>query len=220
MMTTARMTHERRIGMRRLIQRRGPTWPSVDKRSRSIRQFSIPLGQLNTNPPGLGTSVAVCFPVRCRFDAPLSGNPHMPATLKFLPLTAAALMLILFGIPLPTVRAADDGVRYLNPSKSDGSSAAVIVPEGPLVHTAQFLAVSSLGEIVGKGRPREQIDVVLESINGALRLSNPTENPVVVKLNVVTATLDVANEVRRTLAEVYSGREKPAVSYVVGELRR
>jgi len=144
----------------------------------------------------------------------------MPATLKFLPLTAAALMLILFGIPLPTVRAADDGVRYLNPSKSDGSSAAVIVPEGPLVHTAQFLAVSSLGEIVGKGRPREQIDVVLESINGALRLSNPTENPVVVKLNVVTATLDVANEVRRTLAEVYSGREKPAVSYVVGELRR
>jgi enamine deaminase RidA (YjgF/YER057c/UK114 family) len=80
--------------------------------------------------------------------------------------------------------------------------------------------VSHLGEIVGKGRPREQIDMVLESINGALWLSNPTGNPVVVKLNVAAATLDVANEVHRTLAGIYSGRDKPAVSYVVGKLRR
>ena len=143
----------------------------------------------------------------------------MPAHLRFLSIRTIALTAVLFGMPLMPAPAAEEGVRYLDPSETDGSSAAVVVPDGPLVHTAQFLPVDDKRGIIGKGRPREQIDMVLESINGALWLSNPTGNPVVVKLNVVTANLDVANEVRRNLAETYSGPFKPAVSYVVGKLR-
>src|SRR5436190_11125610 len=142
----------------------------------------------------------------------------MPAHLRF-PLTLVVMITgVLSGSSLVSLRAAED-IRYIEPSDSDGSSAAVIVPDEPLVHTAQFLPLDKQQGIIGKGHPREQVETVLEWVNSALWLSNPTGNPVIIKFNVVAANLDVADEVRRTLAEKYSGHDKPAVSYVIGKLR-
>jgi enamine deaminase RidA (YjgF/YER057c/UK114 family) len=115
---------------------------------------------------------------------------------------------------------AEESAQYVDPRRSDGSSAAVIVPDVPLLHTAQFMSVDARGQIEGKGR----LDLQLESILNSLDISLIAERAAfarVVKINVVAADAAVAQKVRDALAtKFFQSREaKPAVSYVTGKLR-
>ena len=142
----------------------------------------------------------------------------MPARLRFLSARIVVVIAAWLGMSPAPLLAAED-IRYIDPSDADGSSAAVVVPNAPLVHTAQFLAFDAAGTIVGKGHAKEQIDLVFAVLESAVWLCDPTGNPTIVKLNVVAANLDVVDAVRRDLAARISNRAKPAVSYVVGKLR-
>jgi enamine deaminase RidA (YjgF/YER057c/UK114 family) len=106
---------------------------------------------------------------------------------------------------------AAEEVRYIDPQEADGSSAAVVVPDEPLAFTRQLLPFDRGSRLSQESGTRQQIDEVLRrAIGGAGR---------VVKLNVVAANLEVAEEVRRALAEKFAGRQaKPAVSYVISKL--
>jgi len=137
----------------------------------------------------------------------------MPASLPF----RAAVLLSLGFVSALT---AQEPVHYLDPRRQEGSSAAVVVPDLPLVHTAQLLAVDSKGEIQGKDR----LDVQLESVLNNLEISLIAEGADftrVVKINVVAADAEVAAKVRAALSlKFFQAREaKPAVSYVTGKLR-
>jgi enamine deaminase RidA (YjgF/YER057c/UK114 family) len=115
---------------------------------------------------------------------------------------------------------AQEAARYVDPQRSDGSSAAVIVPDVPLVHTAQFLALDEKGEIQGKDRLDVQLESVLNSLDSAL-IAGKADFKNAVKINVVAADARVAQKVREALSLKFSqSREaKPAVSYVTGILR-
>ena len=122
--------------------------------------------------------------------------------------------------PCATVLFAQEGARYIDPGRSDGSSAAVVVPNVPLVHTAQFLSVGRSGQIEGPGRLDVQLESVLNSLDIAL-IADGAAFSQVVKINVVARDDAVAGKVREALSLKFfqSGEAKPAVSYVTGKLR-
>jgi enamine deaminase RidA (YjgF/YER057c/UK114 family) len=140
--------------------------------------------------------------------------------LQKLVLCCVILLTVLFGAPLASVLPAQEPARYIDPQRADGSSAAVIVPDVPLVHTAQFLALDAQGRIEGKDRLDVQIESVLNSLEIAL-IADKAEFRNVVKINVVAADAQVAHKVREALSlKFFQSREaKPAVSYVTGKLR-
>jgi len=115
---------------------------------------------------------------------------------------------------------AQEPVHYLDPRREEGSSAAVVVPDVPLVHTAQFLAVDVKGRIEGKDRLDVQIESVLNNLDISL-ISEGADFARVVKINVVAADAEVAAKVRAALSlKFFQAREaRPAVSYVTGKLR-
>lgn len=121
--------------------------------------------------------------------------------------------------PLISFLSAQETAKYVDPRRSDGSSAAVVVPDVPLVHTAQFLPVDARGQIEGKDRLDVQIESVLNSLDISL-IAEGASFAQVVKINVVAVDVTVANKVRDALSlKFFQSREaKPAVSYVTGKL--
>lgn len=122
-----------------------------------------------------------------------------------------ALFLVSFFASLKQGIAAEP-VRYVDPQESDGSSAAVVVPDVPLELTRQFLPFDGPEALPENGGVREQIERVLDQ---ALKGRGS-----IVKLNVVAANQDTADGVRQAVAARFAGSNaKPAVSYVIGKLR-
>lgn len=123
--------------------------------------------------------------------------------------------------PAVSMLSAEEPVKYVDPRDSEGSSAAVVVPDAGLLLTAQFLPLDAQGELIGKGRANEQIAAVLKQLDEALDKINPEPRipRPIVKLNVVVANDAVASEVRKALADKFGNNAKPAVSYVAGKLR-
>lgn len=123
--------------------------------------------------------------------------------------------------PVVSALLAEEAVKYVDPRDSEGSSAAVVVPDAGLVLTAQFLPLDAQGQLIGKGRPTEQVAAVLKELDEAFDKINPEPRlpRPIVKLNVVVANDAVASDVRKVLAGKYPDNRKPAVSYVAGKLR-
>jgi enamine deaminase RidA (YjgF/YER057c/UK114 family) len=111
-----------------------------------------------------------------------------------------------------TIAPAEETVRSIDPREDEGISAALVVSDVPLIHTAQLLPVNDQGRLFGKGSVVDQVALVLGHIKTAVGSR-------IVKLNVIAANDGVVTEVRRVLAVRYKGRTKPAVSFVVGKLR-
>ena len=132
-------------------------------------------------------------------------------------LTAA---LVLTSALIASAASAGEAVRYIDSQREDGSSAAVIVPDLPLVHTGQFLALDASGQIEGKDRLEVQLESALQGLDQALRATG-TDFARVVKINVVAAGAEVARKVREALERRFSQSREggPAVSYVTGKLR-
>ncbi len=130
------------------------------------------------------------------------------------------MLAVLSSAILASIVLAQEAAQYIDTRREEGSSAAVIVPDGPLVHTTQFLPLDANGKIEGKGRLDVQLESVLNSLDISL-IAEGADFARVVKINVVAADADVAGKVREALAiKFFQSREaKPAVSYVTGKLR-
>ena len=98
-----------------------------------------------------------------------------------------------------------------------GLAQAVVVENGPLIHTAQFLPVDRKGEVIEKGDASKQTASVLENIIDALKSVAPGAQ--VVKLNVYIANESILPQVEKALRKPFGRYEKPAVSFVVTPLQ-
>ena len=104
---------------------------------------------------------------------------------------SSALIATLVLATCPPVRATGADVRHVRPDRPNGHSAAVVVDADlALVHTAQLFPMDEQGELVGPGRPGEQVEAVLDRLDTALRRAGSGLDRVV-KLNVVLARPDL-----------------------------
>jgi enamine deaminase RidA (YjgF/YER057c/UK114 family) len=124
-----------------------------------------------------------------------------------------ALVAVVAGAlpPIPGAGRADEP-RYIQPKNETGASAAVVVGDGPLVHTAQIMP-----PVDGATGAAEQAGPVLDRLDSILRAAQ-SELRQVVKLNVCVAKQEDVEGVQRILARRFSGPHKPAVSWVVTPL--
>jgi enamine deaminase RidA (YjgF/YER057c/UK114 family) len=128
---------------------------------------------------------------------------------------------LVFVAALPeSIVPADDSIRFIEPREDEGCSAAVVVPDLWLGHTAQFLSLDAQGKLVGTGNVEVQVAAVLTQLESAAGLAEPTASgsPQLVKLHVVATDEAVAATIRKALAKRSAG-DKPAVTFVVGKLR-
>ncbi len=98
-----------------------------------------------------------------------------------------------------------------------GSSQAVVVDPVALAHTAQLLPLDAEGEVVGKGDIHKQTEQVLDALDKVLHLAN-SDLRHTVKLNIYVAHSDLSAAVAGVLAKRFSGKVKPAVTYVAGDM--
>jgi enamine deaminase RidA (YjgF/YER057c/UK114 family) len=102
-------------------------------------------------------------------------------------------------------------------SNTNGTSFAAIVDEVPLIHTSQSWPVDGKGKIVAVGDAALQTEQVFKNLDGTLHKVGSSLD-MVAKLNVYLAKESVVEEVRSVIAKTFSRRQKPAVSFVVGDL--
>jgi enamine deaminase RidA (YjgF/YER057c/UK114 family) len=120
-----------------------------------------------------------------------------------------SMKTLLLALALVAAGPQADPVRYVD--SRDGTSAAVIVDQLPLVHTAQILPVAGTD-------PESQIESALEQLTRVLQKARSCLDRLV-KVNVCVAREDVVPVVQRTFAKRFTGTAKPAVAFVVGKLR-
>lgn len=117
--------------------------------------------------------------------------------------------LLMTGIDSTFTRGADaqnppETVRYIEPQA--GHSRAVIAGPVPLVHTAQLQAPP-------EGDLKTQLQRLLKDLDALLK-SQGTALDQTVKLNLYLAGAGTRAEALEVLAEVFSGEQRPAVSFV------
>jgi enamine deaminase RidA (YjgF/YER057c/UK114 family) len=120
----------------------------------------------------------------------------------------AAVLLL-----LATRANADEAPRYTEPDQAAGASAAVVVPDGPLLHTGQVFPAAAANE----NDPARQMENVFERLDAVLKQSESGLERVV-KLNVYLARDELAGEVTKVVASRFRGPAKPAVSWVTTSL--
>jgi enamine deaminase RidA (YjgF/YER057c/UK114 family) len=110
--------------------------------------------------------------------------------------------------------------QTLRPIGSDperGQSAAVIVEDAPLVHTAQLLPTSEGGGLAASDDARAQFDKLLDRLDEVLRRAD-SDRSRLVKLNVYLTREDLRSMAERSLVARFGRDQRPAVSYVVTPL--
>ncbi len=108
-------------------------------------------------------------------------------------------------------------IRYLDPDDSSGKSAAVVVNDRPLVHTALLVPLDKTGRLVGARDAQAQTRYLIDQLRKVLR-SAGSRLKGLVKLNVVAATPADVKIVERTLASIFNAAEKPALTLVAGDM--
>lgn len=99
-----------------------------------------------------------------------------------------------------TLLNADDGIRYIGPRYSEGSSGAIVVPDWPLAHTAQFLPLDSRFQVAEAGNAKGQIEMVLAHLNDTVTANgDPGLKSAIVKLNLVAANSAVVQGLREAV---------------------
>ena len=101
---------------------------------------------------------------------------------------------------------ADELVRFVEPDAERGRSAAVLVRDSTLAHTAQVLGSPNLSM-------DEQINQVIATLDKTLARAESSLARTI-KLNVYVTAPNIADQVDRKLAKVFNGSHKPAVSWV------
>lgn len=99
------------------------------------------------------------------------------------------------------------------PDPDTGLAQAVRVTNTALVHTAQFMAIGSDGEVVGKGEPLAQALDILTRLETTFEACETTIDRIV-KLNVYVDSAETAGKVRDLLKRHFAGPNPPAVAFV------
>src|ERR1700722_15765711 len=94
---------------------------------------------------------------------------------------------------------------------------AVIIDEGPLVHSAQILPWGRQGEIIGKGDASRQAEQVLENLLLALNAAHVLEGGVV-KINFYITRPDTVARMKEAMAHQPNNFNRVAASFVTGNL--
>ena len=108
-------------------------------------------------------------------------------------------------------------LQYVDSDPTTGNSAAVVVADSPLIHTAQLLPTGESGKIVSTGDVEGQIDRLFERLESVLRRAGGRMD-LLVKLNFYVARQDLGDVVRTKLAARVTTEARPAVSLVVSAL--
>lgn len=116
-----------------------------------------------------------------------------------------------------TLGLAGEPVRFFEPNAETGSSGAVVVSGGPLLHTGQVTPPVPSEEFDMPLSPDEQVQAVLSELQETLQFAS-SDLARVVKLNVYVSHPTVSPIVEQTLAKRYAGDHKPAVTYVTTAL--
>ena len=138
------------------------------------------------------------------------------------------------------LQAADPAMlRYIDSNSKTGSSAAVVVPDVPLVYTTQLLPVDAAGRVVHAGDAAEQLAALWQRLEVALKDfpgregEAPAEPPTtqkseaqqdlrppqgIVKLHFYLAREDLVEVVQKDLVARFNTEQRPAVSFVITPL--
>ena len=106
---------------------------------------------------------------------------------------------------------ASDQLQRIEPNKLTGTSSAVVVDGGSLIHTVQFLPLS-VDRLSKSTSAVEQLSNVLEQLQAAIGDSSLSS---IARLNLYVTSDNVAEEVRRVLPSHFPGEHQPTVSLVV-----
>ena len=107
--------------------------------------------------------------------------------------------------------------RFAVDGEAIAASAAVFVEDVPLVHTAQLLPIDDAGKVAAPGDAAAQVEVILTRLQSVLRQAG-SDLDRIAKLNWYVARDEIAEIVRRSLADRLAAERRPAVSMVVTEL--
>jgi enamine deaminase RidA (YjgF/YER057c/UK114 family) len=116
-----------------------------------------------------------------------------------------------------TVLGSQAATHFIAPDAATGISLGVVCENMALAHTAQLLPMNKKGELVGRGDAVRQIEQTLENLSLALRAAKSGLDHVV-KINVYVAETKVVGEVEKAFAKRFKNGNRPAVSFVVGNL--
>lgn len=114
-------------------------------------------------------------------------------------------------------RAEPEVVRYLESSDATGTSMAVLVGRVPLAHTAQVLPVDVAGRVIGASSSALQVEKTLDNLAAALAEVQSGLDQLV-KVNVYVARSGMVREVEKAFSRRFSGKVKPAISFVETKL--
>ena len=109
------------------------------------------------------------------------------------------------------------GNKYIDPSEATGSSMAVVVGDTHLAHTALILPLDSNQTVHGLSDAEAQARKVLQLLAFALKKAD-TGIPQIAKLNVYLADSRHLSAVQKVISNTFSGKGKPAICFVVGDL--
>jgi enamine deaminase RidA (YjgF/YER057c/UK114 family) len=99
------------------------------------------------------------------------------------------------------------------PDEKTGLAGGVAVTDSALAHTAQFMALDSKGEVIGKGDPLAQALNVLERLETTIEACESNIDRLV-KLNVYVDSPETAEKVRDLFRRKFAGANPPAVAFV------
>lgn len=108
-------------------------------------------------------------------------------------------------------------LTFIQPSAQTGSSAAVIVDDVALTHTARIFPLDKRDEIVGRGNIKAQIAQVFKNAQLILKETH-SDFSNLVKLNVHVSSEKFIPEIERQLSLKFPGKTKPAVTYIIYKL--
>ena len=108
-------------------------------------------------------------------------------------------------------------VRHVGSDPATGASAAVLVGDLPLVHTAQLLPVDKSGKVVAAGDAAAQLDRLLDELDSILQAAG-SDLSQVAKLNLYLAREEAAAVIGPRHAARFPSEARPAVSLVVTAL--
>jgi enamine deaminase RidA (YjgF/YER057c/UK114 family) len=152
-------------------------------------------------------------------DASAPVERSMPKTPFSIPaIRVGALVLVLSSAGCLTSQpAATPAAVSISPDARRGTSLAVLVHPVPLAHTAQMLPVDRHGRVRNAGDAAAQTEQALRHVELALNETGATLDDVV-KLNISVADSKRVPEVESVLARRFTGKLKPAVTFVGGEM--
>ncbi len=113
--------------------------------------------------------------------------------------------------------AADTPIKMIDPNQSTGSSAAVVVSDSTLAHTALLLPLDKQGHIVGEEDAAQQLIHLGSDLKKILDEAGSGLDQVI-QLNVCIKNQTDLPKIQRELATLFKNKTLPATTFIAGDL--